>query len=53
MKPSSWQQKLADELYKPIKHNFTRRRVIVNRVDELWCSDLVGDIAIILTVWFL
>ena len=32
---------LADELHKPIKRNFTRRRVIVNGVDEIWCSDLV------------
>ena len=44
-KPSSeeknWQKKLADELHKPIKRNFTRRRVIVNHIDEIWCSDLV------------
>ena len=43
-KPSSeenWQEKLADELHKPIKRNFTRRRVIVNHIDEIWCSDLV------------
>ena len=41
--PSSernWQEKLADELHKPIKRNFTRRRVIVNHIDEIWCSDL-------------
>ena len=35
-KPSSeeenWQVKLADELHKPIKRNFTRRRVIVNHI---------------------
>ena len=43
-KPSSeenWQKELADELHKPIKRNFTRRRVIVNNIDEIWCSDLV------------
>ena len=43
-RPSSeenWQEKLADELHKPIKRNFTRRRVIVNHIDEIWCSDLV------------
>ena len=42
-RPSSeyWQKELADELHKPIKRNFTRRRVIVNGVDEIWCSDLV------------
>ena len=37
----SWQEKLADELHKPIKRNFTRRRVIVNGIDEAWCSDIV------------
>ena len=36
----SWQQQLADELHKPIKRNFTRRRVIVNGMDKIWCSDL-------------
>ena len=44
-KPSSeeenWQVKLADELHKPLKRNFTRRRVIANHIDEIWCSDLV------------
>ena len=34
-------KKLADELHKPIKRNFTRRRVVVNHIDEIWCSDLV------------
>ena len=38
---SSWQQQLADELHKPIKHNFTRRRVITTGIDKIWCSDLV------------
>ena len=37
----TWQEKLADELHKPIKRDFTRRRVIVNHIDEVWCSDLV------------
>ena len=37
----NWQQQLADELHKPINRNFTRRRVLVNHVDEVWCSDLV------------
>ena len=36
-----WQQQLADELHKPIKRNFTRRRVIKNGIDKIWCSDLV------------
>ena len=37
----NWQEKLADELHKPVKRNFTRRRVTVNHIDEIWCSDLV------------
>ena len=40
-KKISWQQQLADELHKPIKRNFTRRRVIVNGIDKIWCSDLL------------
>ena len=36
-----WQQQLADELHKPIKRNFTRRRVMVYHIDDIWCSDLV------------
>ena len=36
----SWQQQLADELHKPIKRNFTRRRVIVNHIDEIWAADV-------------
>ncbi|PFX22179.1 hypothetical protein AWC38_SpisGene13318 [Stylophora pistillata] len=43
-KPSSevnWKVKLADELHKPIKRNFTRRRIIVNHIDEIWAADLV------------
>ena len=37
----TWQEKLADELHKPIKRNFPKRRVIVHNVDDIWCSDLV------------
>lgn len=43
-KPSSevnWQSKLADELHKPIKRNFARRRIITNHIDEIWAADLV------------
>ena len=36
-----WEEKLADELHKPIKRNFQKRRVIVHNVDDIWCSDLV------------
>ena len=35
--PSNWHKKLADELHKPVKRNFTRRRVTVNHIDEIWC----------------
>ena len=36
-----WQEKLADELHKPVKHNFSKNRVIAHRVDDIRCSDLV------------
>lgn len=29
------QEKLADELHKPVERNFTPRRVIVNHIDEM------------------
>jgi len=32
---------LADQLHKPIKRNFPKRRVIAHHVDDIWCSDLV------------
>ena len=38
---TQWQEKLADELHKPIRRNFPKRRVIVHNVDDIWCSDLV------------
>ena len=37
----NWQEKLADELLASIRRNFTRWRVIVNHIDEIWASDLV------------
>ena len=37
----SWQEKLADELHKPIKRDFLKRRLISPQVDEIWCSDLI------------
>ncbi|DAC81738.1 TPA_asm: integrase [Stylophora coral adintovirus] len=39
--PQGWQEELASELHKPIKRNFPKRRVIVNGIDDTWCSDLV------------
>ena len=38
---NGWTQQLADELHKPIRRNFKKRRVIVNHIDEIWTSDLV------------
>ena len=40
-KEISRQQQLTEELYKRIKTDFTRRRVIVNRIDEIWSKYLV------------
>ena len=37
----TWQERLADELHKPIKRNFPKRRVISSEVDQIWCSDLL------------
>ena len=53
-KPSSkeirWQQQLAEELHKPMLRDFTRRRVIVNQIDEIWSADLVDMHNYLLTV---
>ena len=36
-----WAQQLAEELHKPIRRNFTKRRVFSNGIDEIWAVDLV------------
>ena len=36
-----WAQKLADELRKPIRRNFVRRRFIVSDIDDVWSADLI------------
>ena len=36
-----WVQQLAEEFHKPIKRKFTKRRVFVKGVDEVWAADLV------------
>ena len=36
-----WAQQLAEELHKPITRKFTKRRVFVKGVDEIWAADLV------------
>ena len=40
-KEISRQQQLTEELHKRIKTDFTRRRVIVNHIDEIWSKYLV------------
>ena len=32
--------KLAEELHKPIKRKFNKRRVFVNGIDKIWAGDL-------------
>ena len=34
-------EELANELHKPIRRNFKKRRVISNHVDDIWAADLV------------
>ena len=36
-----WAQQFAEELHKPIRRKFTKRRVFVKGVDEIWAADLV------------
>ena len=36
-----WSDRLAEELYKPVRRKFERRRVKVNGLDEIWAVDLV------------
>ena len=40
-KSENWQAELAQELHKPVKRDFTQRRVVVNHIDEIWAADLV------------
>ena len=37
---------LAEELHKPIRRNFKKRRVLVNGIDKIWAADLVDMQAI-------
>ena len=32
---------LAEELHKPIRRKFQKRRVLVNGIDKIWAADLV------------
>ena len=36
-----WTNKLATELHKPIRKNFTKRYVFVRNVDDIWAADLI------------
>ena len=36
-----WTSELADELHKPLRHNFPKRYVFVRNVDNIWAADLV------------
>ena len=38
---AKWKDQLADELHKPVKRKFRRRRVIANGVNDIWGADLV------------
>ena len=38
---NDWSKQLADELHKPIKRKFKKRRVLSHGVDEIWAADLV------------
>ena len=38
---TKWKVQLADELHKPVKRKFRRRRVVANGVDNIWSTDLV------------
>ena len=37
----SWTDQLAEELHKPIKRQFVKRRVISDGIDDIWSADLV------------
>lgn len=36
-----WTDTLTDELHKPIRMKFKKRRVLTSKVDEIWAADLV------------
>ena len=35
-------EQIATQLHKPIRHNFSRRKVIVYKLDEIWACDLIN-----------
>ena len=38
---NDWSQNLANELHKPVKRKFQKRRVFVPDIDDTWAADLV------------
>ena len=38
---TSWNEELAEELHKPVRHKFTRRNVLINEIDDVRSCDLV------------
>ena len=36
-----WSDSLADELHRPIRKKFQRRKVVAKQVDDIWTSDLL------------
>ena len=36
-----WTDELANELHKPLRHNFQKRYVFAQNVDDIWSADLV------------
>ena len=40
-KKITWSDELADELHKPIRHRFPKRRVMVKGIDDTWAIDLI------------
>ncbi len=41
MGQGSWNEILAEELHKPVRRNFPRRRVEVKAIDGIWSADLI------------
>ena len=37
-----WSDPLTDELHKPVRKHFQKRRVFAGNVDDIWAADLVG-----------
>ena len=38
---NDWAQNLANELHKPVKRKFPKRKVFVKGIDDTWAADLV------------